>query len=229
MAVAEPYTMLLASLPHLPAPGSVKQLPISRLQLKNRLKWLAPEDQRRLHAMDIALHWAHLSVDLDDAQMLQRAQGALEQIGSAFLFPLVLERLEMRTFAAALRRRRRNQPPRPDEPWGVGRFVRQIETHFHEPAFGLGHLYPWIAQAHQHLQDNEPMALENLLIMESWKQLNRVDDRHGFGFDAVALYTLRWEILHRYIHRDTEKALAHFDTLVSHALDASPVSLEALT
>ena len=229
MPVDEPYTTLLASLPHLPVPGARTQLPITRLKLKNRLKWLTPEDRDRLHTLDIALHWVHLPIDLSDAQMIERASTALEAVDSDFLRVIILERLEMRTFAAALRRRVRNEPLPRDQPWGIGRFVKHIENHFSDPSFGLEHLYPWIAQASKHLQANEPMALENLMIMESWKRLDRVDDRHGFGFDAVALYVMRWEILHRYIHRQTEKALTHFDSLVAHALEDSPISLEALT
>lgn len=228
MFVDEPYITLLASLPYLPIPGAGKQLPITRRQLKNRLLWLTSEDRDRLHSLDMALHWEHLPINLNDAQMMERANIALAAINSDFLRAIILERWELRTFVAALRRRVRNEPLPRDQPWGLGRFVGQIENHFNDPSFGLEHLYPWIAQAGKHLQANEPLALENLMIMESWKILDRVDDRHGFDFNAVALYVMRWEILHRYIHRQSEKAMTRFDTLVAHALDDSDISLEAL-
>jgi hypothetical protein len=224
----EPYTMLLSSLPYLPTPGTSKDLPITRLQLDNRLKWLTPEDRQRLDMLDAALRWAHLPIELGDEQAIGRAQVALEAIDSDFLRPILLERLEMRTFTAALRRRARGESLPRESRWGLGRFVKHIETHFSEPDFGMGHLYPWISQAHKHLQAGEPLELEILLLMECWRQMDRVNNRHAFDFAAVALYVLRWEILHRFMRRQAEAAVTRFDALVAHALEASPVSLEAL-
>jgi len=230
MAIEEPYTMLLASLPHLPTPipGARRHLPISRLQLEGRLKWLTPEDRERMTRLDAALHFSQLPVDFSDAQVMERAQRAIDAVDSEFLCPIMLERLEMRTFVAALRLRAHNKQPPRERRWGIGRFVRQIETHYSDPAFGLGHLYPWIAQAHKHLQANEPMALENLLMIESWRRLDRVTDRHDFGFDAVALYVMRWDILHQFTRNQPEPAMSRFDALVEQALEHSPVSLETL-
>lgn len=228
MFVDDPYVMLLSSLPHLPAPGSSKDLPISRLQLTSRLQWLTPEDRQRLDMMDAALHWSHLPIELTDEQVIARAQAALDTIHDDFVRPIILERLEMRTFIAALRRRVRSEPLPRDSRWGMGRFVKHIEAHYNEPDFGLGHLYPWLAQAHHHLLADEPMALENLLLMEFWKQLNRVDDRHSFGFAAVALYVLRWEVLQLIIRGQPDAAETRFDALVGQVLDEASVSLEAL-
>lgn len=224
----EPYVMLLSSLPHLPAPGLSKDVPISRLQLNSRLQWLTPEDRQRLSMMDAALHWSHLPIELTDEQVIARAQVALESIKDDFLRPIILERLEMRTFIAALRRRARGEPLPRDSRWGMGRFVKHIETHYNQPDFALGHLYPWLAQAHQHLLANEPLALENLLLMEFWKQLNRVEDRHGFDFAAVALYVLRWEVLQLIIRGQPEAAETRFDALVGQVLDEASVTWEAL-
>lgn len=224
----EPYTMLLASLPHLPAPGSARDLPITRLQLSSRLKWLTPEDQQRLHRVEQALHCSHLPIELSDEQVIARAQAALGAVACDFLRPILLERLEMRTLIAALRRRARGETLPRERPWGQGRFLKRIETHYAEPDFGLGHLYPWLAQAQKHLQAEEPLELENLLLTQYWKQLARVDDPHAFDFSAVTLYVLRWEILHRSLRRQPEAAATRFDALVAQALESSPVSLEAL-
>lgn len=229
MPVNEPYTMLLAALPYLPAPGSGRELPITRLQLQQRLNWLSPEDQQRLRWVDTALHWLYLPVELTDEQVIRRSRMALEAIDCDFLRSILLERMEMRTFVVALRHRSRGEPLPRESPWGIGRFVKQIETHFSDPAFGLGHLYPWLTQAHRLLQADAPLELENLLVQQAWKRLVRVEDRHGFDFAAVALYVLRWEILHRFFRRHAETAVTRFDSLVAQALEASSFALESST
>ncbi|MGC9457430.1 MAG: hypothetical protein ACP5DC_07870 [Halothiobacillaceae bacterium] len=228
MAANEPYVMLLASLPHLPVPGTRKHIPITRLQLNKRLAWLEETDRQRLEQMDAALHWARLPIDLHDGAVIDRAERAMAEIDSAFLRPIMLERLEMRTFTAALRLRARGDTLPRDRRWGLGRFLRQIERQYQDPAFGLGHLYPWIAEADRYLRADDPMALEQLLMMESWRRLDRVADPHDFGFDAVALYVMRWDILQRYHRNQPEAGVARFDTLVEQALNQSSVSLEAL-
>ncbi|MFP4154819.1 MAG: hypothetical protein ACOC00_01865 [Halothiobacillaceae bacterium] len=228
MAGSEPYVMLLASLPHLPAPGTRKHIPITRLQLEKRLAWMDARDRERLEQMDAALHWARLPIDLDDEAVIRRAEHAMTGIESEFLRPIMLERLEMRSFTAALRLRARGRSLPRDRRWGLGRFVHQVERQFQDPAFGLAHLYPWLVEADRYLRADDPISLELLLMRESWRRLDRVADPHDFGFDAVALYVMRWDILQRYHRSQPEAGVARFDTLVEQALNQSSVSLEAL-
>lgn len=89
-----------------------------------------------------------------------------------------------------------------------------IETRWTEEAFGLGAVFPWISEAQMHLAQGDAMALEKLLMGLSWKKLSQISDAYPFGFEQVFAFAYKWDILHRWVSYDAEKARERFDGLV---------------
>ena len=59
------------------------------------------------------------------------------------------------------------------------------------------------------------MALEQLLMGQSWKKLGQIADARPFGFEQVFAFTYKWDILHRWLFYDGEKARERFEELIS--------------
>lgn len=217
------YILLLSSLPYLPPPLRQQRfIPPSRIQLERALAMLDETDRLRLQDLNEILLWSHLAIEQDDAGLVRRADQVMDALGSDFLRQILLERLEMRSLVAALRRREQGRQPQPGEPWGIGRYRGRILANWHDPAFGLGHLFGWLPDAARLLRADDSLGLDRLLMMESWRCLDRVDERHEFGFDAVAVYVMRWDILDRLARQHVEQAVSRFESMVNLALADQP-------
>ncbi len=214
------YILLLSSLPYLPPPLSRQRfIPPTRIQIGKALGLLEEQDRERMDRINAVLHWSHLPLDRDDATMVAEAKAVLECESSPLLREVMLERLEMRTLVSAMRRRELERQPQPGEAWGIGRYTRRIQANWHDPTFGMGHLFAWLNEAVRLLRNHETLALDRLLMFESWRRLQRVEDSHDFGFEAVALYVMRWDILDRLSRQQEEAAISRFESMVNEALE----------
>jgi len=219
------YTLLLSSLPLQPADlFSTKILPISRIQLDKRLSLLDAQDAEDLTRIEALLHWSKM-LESDDEHIVKTGLVELELIRSQFLRDIVLWRLELRTLLTALRRKQANENVQAPEPfYGFGDHLPMIRRNWQRPDFGLGYAQPWLKQAQQLMSENETMALDKLLLNLSWQYYARLSRGHYFDFPAVVLYVLRWDLIHRWVSYDQDRALLRFNELVCAAMD--DVSLE---
>ncbi len=219
MAPEDRYLTLLASLPaHGPLFGA-KQTPLSRLRLQQRLAWLEPEDSADLIRLEAIINWHCQRFDVDDEALVQQARQDMAQIRNAFTRELATWRLELRTLVSALRARRAGRPaPSGRRPWGFGRWVPHIATHWGEPHFRLERAYPWLPEARRLMDDGDPLGLERLLLSAVWTHLERIGAGHEFDFEALVVYVTRWDLVARWTHYDAHAALARFDGLLEEAL-----------
>lgn len=219
------YTLLLSSLPLQPADlFSTKILPISRIQLDKRLTLLDEQDAEDLARIEALLHWSKMQ-EADDEHIVKTGLVELELIRSQFLHDIVLWRLELRTLLTALRRKQASENAQlPDPFYGFGDHLPMIRRNWQRPDFGLGYTQPWLKQAQQLMADNETMALDKLLLNLNWRYYARLSRGHYFDFPAVVLYVLRWDLIHRWVSYDQDRALLRFNELVCAAMD--DVSLE---
>lgn len=216
------YVMLIASLPHHGRLFAAKQTPLSRVRLERRLGMMRAEDRAVLDAVVSVIAWHGLPGDATDADVIERGRAVLdrlEEAGLATLWAALRNRLELRTLVAALRRRQRGEAaPAPDEAWGAGRYLRRIRENWETRDFGLGVPFPWVGQAQDHLDNDEPLALEKLLLGQAWQDLGRLSLGHHFDVTAVIIYVLRWEIIDRWTRIDGAAAQQRFDALLADGL-----------
>ncbi|MGR8931369.1 MAG: DUF2764 family protein [Gammaproteobacteria bacterium] len=220
------YTLLLSSLPLHPADlFSCKIPPISRIQLDKRLGLLDVGDSEDLARIEGLLHWAKMPGGGDDKAIVETGQMALTQIRSPFLRDIVLWRLELRTILTALRRRQAGESRLGTEGfYGFGNRLHLIRRNWQRPDFGLGQSLPWVKQAQQLMAKDETYALDKLLFGVNWQYYSRLNLGHYFDFPAVVLYVLRWDLIHRWVSYDRDRALLRFNELICAAL--ADVSLE---
>ncbi len=228
------YVMLMTSLPYLGSLFSVRETPLSRFRLEQRLKLLDKADALLLEQIERVVHWERHQHILSDAEVLQQARALIGRFdGDRHNHPgefrkreyervslrlIVQWRLELRTLIAALRRRQQGQSPQIGEDWGYGRWTGHIERYWGEPGFRLDGVYPWIVSAVKLLQQRDTPGLERLILGTIWEQLERARLGHHFDFVAVVIYVLQWNIINRWTRYDRKEVAAQLDTLVSTGL-----------
>ena len=215
------YIMLISSLPGPAALFLEKQPPLSRLKLDERLRVLTPDHAETLTLIEDALDWRHLPADTSEQDVNDRGRRALSRIDNEMLRQIVCDRLELRTCVAALRRRARGESaPLPGAPWGYGRWVGHIARNWSEPGLRLDGAFPWIREADRLLKEGDTMALERLILRESYRRLQRLAGEHEFDFEAVVIYVLKWSIVDRWGRYNAETAVRRFDDLTEAGLGA---------
>lgn len=220
------YITLVSSLPHLRGLFSQAEVPLSEFRLKQRVGMLETEHRRLLERVLQVSTWAGVANCADDAQVIRLTDAVVSELnGHPTLQNLVAARLETRTIIAALRRRRDGQESAEGiDDWGYGRWRRIIAANWTDPGFGLTHFMPWVAEAHQLLQTGEHIAMERLVLGQIFDQLERYAANHAFDFEAVVIYVLRWAIIERWSHYDTEIARTRLQDLVRTILTDQPTS-----
>lgn len=215
---APPYITLVASLPALPPTPAAKRLPISRLRLDQRLRALPPDDRALLDELRSLFALTHRDPRPTDADLVERARQLVPRLPSAALRRAVAYTMDLLTITAALRRRRRGEPPPSDATWGYGRWTRAIAENWQEPGLGIEQAFPWVREAAEQVDRGDAIALESLLMRQFWTMTGRLNVGHDFDFTAVALYALRFQVLERRVAYDAETATLRFRRLVEDGL-----------
>lgn len=217
MSAPDAYIALISSLPGSERLFVAKQPPLSRLRLNRRLTALSPEDARVLGALEHALNWGDYDMDVTDVQAVERCKDALRDIPQPTLRKVFIERMGLRTAVAALRLRKQGGNA-PAGTYGTGRWSRHIPANWSDPTFKLDGPMPWIKEAKQLLDAEDPLGLERLLLAVSHKQLKRHASRHCFDFEAVAIYVLIWNIFDRWAQSNAQDAARRFEHLAQQAM-----------
>lgn len=214
----DPYVMLMASLPSIRLLGE-KALPINSARLAERIKLLEPQDRDELLAIASILSWNRIDTGDDDAAYVVRAERILASIRSATLREAALERLEIRTLIAALRRRHAGEDaPAAGLLWCIGRHVETIRRNWAQPDFGMARSFPWVTEAREKLDSGDSAGLERLILDVTWRAAGRHEFGHEFDFEAVVFYLMRWQLADRWARYDADAAAIRFAQLLDAAL-----------
>lgn len=213
------YTMLMASLPKHPLDlFSVKHNTLSSLQLQRRLALLDKRDAEDLARIESVLYWSGQDMG-DDAAVIRQGNAVLAEFASDFIRQVIIWRLEQRTLLAALRRRHIGlPPPQRGSVWGFGQWLSYIEAGWDKPDFGLGLRLPWLTTMQKLLAANQTLELEKFVLNLVWKHYAEQKRNHYFDFEAVVIYVFRWDIINRWLHYNSQQAVARFDKLVQAGL-----------
>ncbi|KPK62433.1 MAG: hypothetical protein AMS21_07580 [Gemmatimonas sp. SG8_38_2] len=207
------YYQLVASLPALPDFRRTRLLPLSRWRLEERLSLLHDDDRAELMKAERLVSWRRQPVSRTTEQIVAIYDDVMATTRNQDLRAMVDFRMNMRTVMVALRLRRRGKGA-PSGQWGTGPYTRFIESRWAEPEFGLAAVFPWIPDAQSLLDRGDAMELEKLLMGQSWKRLSQIADSRPFGFEQVFAFAYKWDILHRWLSYDAEKARERFEELI---------------
>lgn len=220
MSASHRYAMLVTSLPHHGALFGARQTSLSRIRLRQRQRLLDEKDRASLRAVANLLEWSRQRMEHSDAEIIAQARAELPKLDNVFARELVVWQLELRTVVAALRRRQRGQAaPAYRDSWGFGRWMGYIRRHWNEPQFRLERVYPWLAEARTMLETGDALGLERLLLNAVWEHLDRVAEGHHFDFEAVLIYSVRWDLVACWTGCRGEEALLRFEEMVREGLE----------
>lgn len=209
------YYTLMASLPALPPLFSERRPPCSRYSLEQRLQMLEPDDAEELAALGRLMMWASLPLDISDREVVALAEEVTREIRSPVIQEVTRWRMELRTVVAAIRRRAAGEPaPAKSEIWGFGRWTRALAQNWGKSDFGLSDALPWIPDFNDRIEKMDSLGFERALLQLVWTYLSRKAEGHYFDFEAVALYTQRWDVIHRWSMYDAADAAKRFDELM---------------
>jgi hypothetical protein len=213
------YAMLISSLPYHGMLFGAKRAPLSRIRLRQRQHLLDERDMACLRVVANLLEWSRQGIERRDEDVVALAKAELPRLDNAFARDLIVWQLELRTLVAALRRRHRGEAsPSARERWGYGRWLAHIGRHWSEPHFHLERVYPWLPQARTLLEADDTIGLERLLMNVVWEHLDRLADGHHFDFEAVLIYSLRWDLIARWTAYRSDKAAARFEEMIEEGL-----------
>jgi hypothetical protein len=211
----QPYYTLLASLPPLPRFDRVERLPISAERLAQRLRMLNSDDVEVLERAAVFLTWPKDVQKVTDSEVVGRLEKMAASMSTPPLKTLFSFPLDQRTIMAALRRRHEGlKRPSGKELWGVGQHVGHIERNWDAPHFRLAKLYPWLPQAKRYLEDESVLDLDRLLKNVLWDYLDGLVPDWDFGFRAVMVYRMKWDMVNQWLIHDVAKAGERFNDLV---------------
>ena len=207
------YYQLVASLPALPDFRQSKLLPMSRRRLEERLSLLHPDDLDELVRTERLVSWHRQPVSRTNAQIAAMYEEVVANNRTPELLNIVDFRMNIRTLMVALRLKRQGKSA-PSGRWGTGPYTRVIESRWADAEFGLSAAFHWIVEAQVFLEQGDALGLETLMMGESWKKLSQISDAHPFGFEQVFAFVYKWDILHRWLSYDAEKARERFEELI---------------
>ena len=210
------YYTLIGSLPALPRHfEQAERVPISQLQLDERLKMLAPRDAQVVDEMADFLAWERQPLERTDQEVLQHYDQFVAIVDNRFARELIRHAMTVRTIMAGLRCRRLQLEP----PVGVAPVAAQIARQWSHPDFRLGGRYPWIADVDARLAADAPFDLERTRLDIIWRHTGKLAQQNDpFSFAAIVLYLIRWETVYRWIRRDAAVGQEKFEQLVSNAM-----------
>lgn len=221
------YAMLISSLPHHGSLFGARRTPLSRIRLRQRQHLMKEADLDCLRVVARLLEWSRQGMEWRDEEIVASVRAELPKLDNAFARDLIVWRLELRTTVAALRRRHRGQAaPSGNDRWGYGRWLAHIRRHWNEPHFRLERVYPWLPQAKTLLETDDTLGLERLLLNAVWEYLDRLADGHDFDFEAMLIYSLRWDLVARWTaYRGDEAAVRFQEMLDAGMKDVGPDDL----
>ena len=133
-------------------------------------------------------------------------------------------RIGGRAAMAALRLKALGQATPPAKHWGAGRLVKMIETNWAKSEVGASALFPWLAEARQLLANDDAISLERIQMAAVWRRLSILGEINPFGFEYVAAYVFKWDILQRWISYEPHEARQRFRKLITEVIDEHQLS-----
>jgi hypothetical protein len=219
MSASHHYVMLISSLPYHGSLFGARRAPLSRIRLRQRQRLLDEKDSACLRVVANLLEWSRQGMGRSDEDIIALAKAELPKLENEFARDLVVWRLELRSVVAALRRRHRGQAAPPEhDGWGYGRWLVRIQRHWSEPQFRLERVYPWLAEARSLLEAGETLGLERLLLNVVWEHLDSLEDSHFFDFEAVLIYSMRWDLVARWTVYSGGEAAVRFEEMVQEGM-----------
>lgn len=215
MTATTNYYSLVASLPHMPRSFEIERVPISRIQLQQRLKLLGDRDKSTVEQVQGFLLWDRQRPERTDDEVQMEYDRLMKSISNSLVRDIINHRMDVRTITCALRRRRLGL----ESAAAVGQHTDHIRKNWQHPDFRLVREHPWIPHVRESLDAGEPLEVERQLLGATWNRWVQLADQFYFSFETILLYLARWEIVDRWTRLDETAGRQKFDELLTQTLN----------
>ena len=215
MTATTNYYSLVASLPHMPRSFEIERVPISRIQLQQRLKLLGDRDKSIVEQVQSFLLWDRQLPERTDDEVQMGYDRLMKSISNSLVRDIINHRMDVRTITCALRRRRLGLEPAA----AVGQHTDYIRKNWQHPDFRLVREHPWIPHVRESLDAGEHLEVERQLLGATWNRWVQLADQFYFSFETILLYLARWEIVDRWTRLDETAGRQKFDELLTQTLN----------
>ncbi|MGD1074514.1 MAG: DUF2764 family protein [Thermodesulfovibrionales bacterium] len=212
---ATSYHMLISSLPPLPSRFENCRLPISLERLNYRLRMLEPEDAQEIARLREILRWSQQFEEPRDSAVVTKWEALTKGIRTPMVREVVSAAMDAHMILTALRCRRHGVGL---PTVGIGRYFEHIRRNFNKPDFGLGHVFPRIAQIGPMIEQGDVLKCYRSLLDITWTYLRKLADDYYFSFEAVVLYIARWNVIKQWQELQATRGRAIFEKLIEEAL-----------
>jgi hypothetical protein len=209
-----PYYGIVASLPFLSNDFTLNRLPISRNQLKSRLRSLSLEDREQLWVIINFHEQLYAITSYSDEQVAHMIDVAAQQISHPRIQDLFAADTAILMVVSALRQRSLGMTP----VLPSGALAQQIRRNWSQPDFGLAARYPWISEVRGYLEKGQVLELERRTDEVRWNYAVQVSEANPFTLEAIAAYIAKWDILFRWSRVNQPTGQDRFDQLVGEIL-----------
>lgn len=90
---------------------------------------------------------------------------------------------------------------------------------------GLGVIYPYLLQLIDHLEKDEAILAEELILRVEWKTVSDISFSTKFNMEAVLLYFMKWHILRQWLARRPEESLAMINAEIDKIFEKTEIKL----
>jgi hypothetical protein len=212
------YIALVTSLPHLPYFERATRLPITERALRQRLRTLNEHDYAQLLGAVLLLRWKHHPTSQSSEEVERQYRAFMARSTNAALRDFVDWCIGSRNAMAAVRLKADLGSAAPAKAWGAGSLVRLVERNWSKPEVGMNARYPWLQQARQFLASGTASSLARLEMSAMWRRLSSFAEVDLFGFEFVAAYAFKWDIVNHWLGYDNHKAREKFKKLTEEAI-----------
>ncbi len=224
--IREPqYYMLVTSLPAFRRNmADHKELPITKLQLDDRLRFLLPKHRKMINTLVDLITKDSFDSDETYLENYKNTKSLIKECSSS-VDPILTFFMDWRVITSALRASIKEEECPAWLQKNDYSLTSKIVDNWRDPYFDLQRDYPLILLLRESMKADNTIAVENMLLKHFWNFLSETAFDALFDLDAVATYVLRWYILRRWLRRDFDQALATVNQTIDNILEKTELSL----
>ena len=205
------YYNLVASLPAFRPLNDNKDLPLTRIHLERRLRFLSATDTALIDAIVDTFASHRLESSEAYLKRVKKLKTDLKNHTVPLLNEITTYLLRERALISLMRIKTADRPVENFEAWRpmLGEISSSVERNWKKPVFGLQKLFPHLTKVEQAINENNPKDVEHHLVKNNWRYLTdrAFEADTQFTLESVAIYVLRWHLLRRWIYRKPEESL----------------------
>lgn len=221
------YYTLVASLPSFKALEDNKDVPLTRIHLERRLRFLADDDALLVQrVVDVVFHKSFKAA----SDYFKEVASLQDHIDDQGINDIINHFMKYRIFVALLGRSIKERDlPKEFNLWCsflAEDEIDKLTKNYDKPDLGLSKAgFSTLTSIQKALKENDALAAEKLLLNIHWDYLKERAFDTGFGLEAVIIYVLQWNILRGWLYQKPKESLEIINTELDRIVEQTEIAL----